>query len=141
VVTAGDRYPDHVARSAALIAAAAGVDDWMVGWQSAGRTPEPWIGPDLLAMLRELAADGAERVVVCPVGFVADHLEVLYDLDIEARAVAGQVGLGFARTESLNAAPAFVHVLRDVILDADRTAINGRGDGSGGGRAATGAHQ
>jgi ferrochelatase len=141
VVTAGDRYPDHVARSAALIAAAAGVDDWMVGWQSAGRTPEPWIGPDLLAMLRELAADGAERVVVCPVGFVADHLEVLYDLDIEARAVAGQVGLGFARTESLNAAPAFVHVLRDVILDADRTAINGRGDSSGGGRAATGAHQ
>ena len=114
----------------------------MVGWQSAGRTPEPWIGPDLLVMLRELAAEGTNRVVVCPVGFVADHLEVLYDLDIEARAVADQVGLAFARTESLNAAPAFVRALRDVILDADRTAISGRGDGSsGGGRAPTGAHQ
>jgi ferrochelatase len=125
-VDAGDRYPEHVARSAASIARAAGVDDWLVSWQSAGRTPEPWVGPDLLATLRELARTGVVGVVVCPVGFVADHLEVLYDIDVEARAVADEVGLTFARTESLNATPEFLCTLAEVIIDADeRTRADG----------------
>lgn len=117
---AGDTYPEQLEESAELIAVAAGLDHWLVAWQSAGRTPEPWIGPDVRDEVRRLAADDlADGVVVCPVGFVADHLEVLYDLDIELAAVADEVGLFFARTASLNDDPAFVATLADVIIAAD----------------------
>lgn len=126
VVAAGDPYPDQVAASAALVAAAAGLVPagvaWEVAWQSAGRTPEPWIGPDLLAVLRRLGEElrGPEPggVVVCPVGFVADHLEVLYDVDVEARAVAQSEGLAFCRTDSLNDDPRFCEILADVVRRA-----------------------
>lgn len=86
-----------------------------VAWQSAGRTPEPWIGPDLLSVLPQLAADGARGVVVCPAGFVSDHLEILYDLDVEAVAEAAKLGLAFARTKSLNDDPAFCTTLAHVV--------------------------
>jgi ferrochelatase len=89
-----------------------------VGWQSAGRTPEPWIGPDILAVLPTVAGAGAAGVVVCPAGFVSDHLEVLYDLDVEARAAAEAIGLAFTRTPSPNAHPAFCATLADVIRSA-----------------------
>ena len=97
-VAEGDPYPDQVAESAADIAALLDLDDepgltWGVAWQSAGRTAEPWIGPDLLDEIRRVAAEGATAVLVCPVGFVSDHLEVLYDLDIEAEQVARSVGV------------------------------------------------
>jgi ferrochelatase len=105
-----------VAESAALVATRAGVGDFTVAWQSAGRTPEPWLGPSLGEVLGELAASGAAGVVVCPIGFVADHLEVLYDLDVEARAAAASLGLRFARTASLNDDPRFVHVLADAVI-------------------------
>ena len=114
----GDPYSSQVHQSAALVAAAAGLEDWQVAWQSAGRTPEPWIGPDILEVIRELAAQGAAGVVSCPVGFVADHLEVLYDLDVEARGVAEGVGLGFARTASLNDDPDLVAVLAGAVRAA-----------------------
>ncbi len=117
-VADGDPYPTQVAASASLIAAAADVEDFSVAWQSAGRTPEPWIGPALADTLRELGASGAWGVVVCPVGFVADHLEVLYDLDIEARAVAESAGVRFARTTSLNSDPGFIRVLADSVKGA-----------------------
>jgi len=85
--------------------------DWAVAWQSAGRTPEPWIGPDILTVFDDLAATGrAEGVLVCPCGFVSDHLEVLYDLDVEAQDRAAALGLAFARTAVLNDDP--------VVLDA-----------------------
>lgn len=126
VVAAGDPYPDQVADSAARVAAAAGLEEagiaWGVAWQSAGRTPEPWIGPDLLAELRRLAAEGTSAVVVCPIGFVADHLEVLYDVDVEAQQVARQVGLVLARTESLNDNPQFTAILAGVVDAAARRA-------------------
>ena len=90
ILATGDPYPDELRATAAAVAAAAGLapwSQWSVAWQSAGRTPEPWIGPDILAVIDDLAvAEHADGLLVCPCGFVADHLEVLYDLDIEARA-------------------------------------------------------
>jgi protoporphyrin/coproporphyrin ferrochelatase len=119
----GDRYPEQLAESAELVAAAAGLERWQVAWQSAGRTPEPWLGPDIRDLVRELAeldgADGVDGVVVCPIGFVTDHLEVLFDLDVELAAVADEVGLAFARTASLNDDPRFIGVLADVIEAAE----------------------
>jgi ferrochelatase len=115
----GDPYAVQLAESAALVAEAAHVGRWQVAWQSAGRTPEPWLGPDVRDVVRQLAqsggADPVRGVVVCPIGFVADHLEVLYDLDVELAAVAAQAGLAYARTASLNDDPRFIGVLADVI--------------------------
>jgi protoporphyrin/coproporphyrin ferrochelatase len=112
-------YPDELAESAAAVAAAAGLGpDWRVAWQSAGRTPEPWVGPDVLDVLRSLPGQGFDAALVCPIGFVADHLEVLYDLDVEARQVAEGAGLAFARTASLNDDPAFLDVLAGVVHSA-----------------------
>lgn len=102
----GDPYPEQLDAGARAVAAAVGLApfaDWATCWQSAGRTPEPWAGPDILEMIRALAATGrAEGVLVCPHGFVADHLEVAYDLDIDARRVAEDAGLAFARTAVVN---------------------------------------
>ena len=123
VIAEGDPYPDQVGESARDIATRLRLDDrpglsWQVAWQSAGRTADPWIGPDLLAEIRRLSAGGAAAVGVCAVGFVSDHLEVLYDLDIEAAAVADSVGVAFARTPSLNADPEFLAVLAGVVIGA-----------------------
>ena len=118
----GDPYPDQVERSAELVAKAADLDaaavPWRVVWQSAGRTDQQWLGPDLLGTLERLGAERCRSVVVCPVGFVSDHLEILYDLDIEARARAGSSGLAFARTESLNDDPEFLAILAAVVQGA-----------------------
>ena len=115
----GDTYPEQVAESAELVATKAGLDDWLVAWQSAGRTPEPWLVPDVRDEVRRLRAAGdTHAVVVCPVGFVADHLEVLYDLDVELAQVAAEAGLGYVRTESLNDDPTFIGVLADLITAA-----------------------
>ena len=105
ILAEGDPYPSQLERTAGLVAARAGLAHHRVGWQSAGRTPEPWIGPDVLELLRTLAAEGYEAVVVCPAGFTSDHLEVLYDLDVEARRLAEELGVAFARTASLNDEP------------------------------------
>lgn len=104
IIDAGDPYPDQLAATAHAVAAAADLDSaqWSIAWQSAGRTPEPWIGPDILAHLSTLAERGARSVVVAAVGFVADHLEVLYDLDIEAARHASGLGMSLARTRCVN---------------------------------------
>jgi ferrochelatase len=116
----GDTYPEQLAESARLVANAAGLDEWQVAWQSAGRTPEAWLGPDVRDVVRRLAADGRTNgVVVCPIGFVADHLEVLYDLDVDLAEVAAAGGLAYARTASLNDDPVFVRVLADLVVRAD----------------------
>jgi protoporphyrin/coproporphyrin ferrochelatase len=122
---AGDTYPEQLALSARLVAEAAGLAgaSWSVAWQSAGRTPEPWLGPDVRDEVRRLAAGRViEAVVVCPIGFVADHLEVLYDLDIEVAAVAAECGLRYARTASLNDDAAFIEVLAGAVVTADEAA-------------------
>ncbi len=118
-VLVDDPYPEQLAASAAATAAAAGLteDRWSLGWQSAGRTPDPWRGPDILAVLDELAADPAvEACLVCPQGFVSDHLEVVYDLDIEAARHADGLGLGFARTRVLNDDDATMQALADRVV-------------------------
>ena len=114
----GDPYRREVEESAAMIAARAGLEHWRVAWQSAGRTADEWLGPNLLDEIRSIGAEGASAVVVCPVGFVADHMEILFDLDIEAAAVANSAGVAFARTASLNDDPALVAVLADAVRAA-----------------------
>ncbi|MGQ0432961.1 MAG: ferrochelatase [Microthrixaceae bacterium] len=115
-----DPYPDQLREGAAAVAEQVGLDrwaGWSIAWQSAGRTPEPWRGPDILEVIRELADTGAAGgVLVCPHGFVSDHLEVVYDLDIEAQRVADDVGLAFARTRVLNADAAVLGALADQVL-------------------------
>lgn len=110
-------YPDQLLATARAVAARAGLERWRVAWQSAGRTADPWIGPDLREVMPVLAAEGTEAVVVCPAGFVSDHLEVLYDVDVEARAAAAAAGMDLVRTASLNDDPAFVALLAAVVRD------------------------
>ncbi|HEV3354609.1 MAG TPA: ferrochelatase [Acidimicrobiales bacterium] len=113
----GDPYPDQLHATADAVAVRAGLTKWRVGWQSAGRTPEPWIGPDIGEVIDELAAGGdVEGVLVCPAGFTSDHLEILYDLDVEARARARSLGLAFARTESLNDDPRLCEAVAGAVL-------------------------
>jgi protoporphyrin/coproporphyrin ferrochelatase len=115
ILLAGDPYPDELRATATAVARAARLERWSVAWQSAGRTADPWIGPDILEVLPSIAGTGASGVVICPAGFVADHLEVLYDVDIEAAEAARELGLPFARTASPNAHPRFVAALADVV--------------------------
>jgi ferrochelatase len=116
IIESGDPYPDQLRSTAEAVAGALGLAEgtgWQLGWQSAGRTPEPWLGPDVLEVIDTLAtgADAVEGVVVSAVGFVADHLEVLYDLDIEARLRAEGHGLAFDRTACVNADPGVIGAL------------------------------
>jgi protoporphyrin/coproporphyrin ferrochelatase len=111
------RYRDGLQETADLVAAEAGIEDYLIAWQSAGRTADPWWGPPIEEVIQQLAALGHPAVVVCSAGFVADHLEILYDLDIEARAIASEAGIGFARTRMPNADPAYLDVLAQVVRD------------------------
>jgi ferrochelatase len=119
ILADGDPYPDEVRSTAAAVAGTIGLGpwaQWSVAWQSAGRTPESWLGPDILTVIDELAgSENADGLLVCPCGFVADHLEVLYDLDIEARQRAERHGLAFDRTVSMNADAGVVAGLADRI--------------------------
>jgi ferrochelatase len=117
ILTTGDTYPEQLRESARRAAELAGVAHWDVAWQSAGRTPDPWIGPDILQVLRDKRALGVTDVVSCPIGFVSDHLEVLFDIDVEAQAVAREVGLRLVRTASLNDDAGFTTLLADVVLE------------------------
>ena len=118
-VLVDDPYPGQLEQSAAAVAERLGLPDWGLAWQSAGRTPEPWRGPDILDVMRELAAtDATDGVVVCAQGFTADHLEVLYDLDIEAAQLADELGLTFSRTRSLNAEQTVMSALAAQVIAA-----------------------
>ncbi len=110
------RYQAQVRATAELVARALNLSHWDTAWQSAGRTPEPWIGPDVNEKLEEARAQGFSEVVVTAVGFPSDHLEVFYDLDYEAQNTAARLGLRLLRTRSLNADPDYIEVLRDLVL-------------------------
>ena len=117
IVAEGDPYPDQLRETAEAVAAHAGIQRFATGWQSAGRTDEPWLGPPLEELVTKAAADGHTAVVVCPCGFTADHLEVLYDVDIEARAAAATAGIPLVRTASMNAEADFIRAVAAVVRD------------------------
>jgi protoporphyrin/coproporphyrin ferrochelatase len=115
ILEAGDPYRDQLLETSRLIAERAGLDDWTFSFQSESQTGEPWLGPDILDHLEELHERGITEVLVCPVGFVADHLEIRWDLDQEAAAKARELGLNFRRIEMPNADPAFIDVLAGLV--------------------------
>ena len=120
IIDAGDPYPAELRSTAVAVAAKVGLTEntqWSIAWQSAGRTPEPWIGPDILDVIDQLATQShpAAGVLVSACGFVADHLEVLFDLDIEASHRAEQHGLAFARTECVNDNGAIMNALAHLV--------------------------
>jgi protoporphyrin/coproporphyrin ferrochelatase len=118
ILESGDPYQDQLLETATLVAERANLADWTFSFQSESQTGEPWLGPDILDHLSRLRAEGVTDVLVCPVGFVADHLEIKWDLDHEAADRARELGLGFARIEMPNADPAFVRVLAALVRRA-----------------------
>lgn len=114
----GDPYPEQLRETAELIAKEAGVERYTIGWQSAGNTPEPWLGPDVQDLTRELYQENQYKAFVyAPVGFVCDHLEVLYDNDYECKAVTQEVGASYYRPEMPNAKDEFIEALSNVVLN------------------------
>jgi protoporphyrin/coproporphyrin ferrochelatase len=115
ILAEGDPYKDQLLETSRLVAEAAGVANWSFAFQSESPTGEPWLGPDILDELERLHAEGVTKVLVEPIGFVADHLEIYWDIDIEAREKAAELGLELERTELLNDDPAFIRVLAGVV--------------------------
>ncbi len=118
ILEEGDPYRDQLLETARLVADSAGVEDWSFSFQSESPTGEPWLGPDILDHLAELSASGVEDVLVCPVGFVSDHLEIRWDIDAEARDKARELGLKLDRIEMPNDDPRFVHALGEIVRGA-----------------------
>ena len=117
VIRAGDRYASEVAGTARAVAARAGLSRYHRAFQSAGRTPEPWMGLDLGAFVRHRAARGIRRFLVVPIGFVCDHTEILFDIDVQAAAVARELGVSLRRTRSLNDSAPFISLLESLVRD------------------------
>jgi ferrochelatase len=115
VVDGGDPYVDEVRATARAVATRAGLARVQIAYQSAGRTPEPWIGPDIRDFIRDRAAAGVREFLVVPIGFVCDHTEILFDIDVQARAAAQACGAALRRTESLNSSPPFIAMLEDLV--------------------------
>jgi protoporphyrin/coproporphyrin ferrochelatase len=116
ILLSGDPYPSQLQETADLVAKGAGVENYYVGWQSAGNTPEPWLGPDVQDLTRDLHQQhGYKAFVYTPVGFVSDHLEVLYDNDTECKAVTDEVGASYYRPEMPNSHPKFIEAMASAI--------------------------
>jgi ferrochelatase len=111
----GDPYAAEVAATAAAVARAAGIASYERAWQSAGRTPEPWLGPSVEEALRSLHARGVRAVLAVPIGFVCDHTEILFDIDVQAAREAARLGVALRRTESLNTSPTLIRALADLV--------------------------
>ena len=140
VVASGDAYPNEVAATAEAIAKRCGIASYDIAYQSAGRTPEPWLGPDLSEHIRSRsplnpARGEAERVegsaragrmLVVPVGFVCDHTEILFDIDVQAAATAREAGVELRRTESLNTSPTFIRALAALTVDSLQSSVGSR---------------
>jgi protoporphyrin/coproporphyrin ferrochelatase len=115
ILEEGDPYHDQLLETSALVAAEAGLVDWSFSYQSESPTGEPWLGPDILDHLTDLHQRGVRDVLVCPVGFVADHLEIRWDIDTEAVERANELGMKLERIEMPNANPAFIGVLSGLV--------------------------
>lgn len=131
-MAAGSEYVAQLRETCALVSTAVGHEAWALVYQSRSGAPtQPWLEPDILDHLDAVRAEGARDVVVAPVGFVSDHMEVVYDLDVEARERATALGLGFARARTAGTHPAFVRMIRELVLErvagAERRALGARG--------------
>ncbi len=118
IIDEGDPYRDQLLETARLVADTAGIDDWSFSFQSESPTGEPWLGPDILDHLDDLHGRGIDDVLVCPIGFVSDHLEIRWDIDTEAQERAGELGMRLERIEMPNAEPAFIDVLAGIVRNA-----------------------
>jgi ferrochelatase len=118
ILETGDPYQEQLHETARLVAEEAGLADWSFSYQSASPTGEPWLGPDILDHLASLRSLGVENVLICPVGFVSDHLEIRWDIDVEAQEQAAQLGMRVERIAMPNAEPAFVAVLAGIVRGA-----------------------
>jgi len=118
ILDSGDPYRDQLLETSRLVAEAAGLTEWSFSFQSESPTGEPWLGPDILDHLESLRRQGVERVLLCPVGFVSDHLEIRWDLDVEAREKAVELGLELERIEMPNADPRLVDALGLIVRRA-----------------------
>ncbi len=117
IIQLGDPYPEQIAETGRAVTEQIGHHEWFTGWQSAGRTPEPWLGPDILDVIRTQHEQGVQSLVVCPVGFVSDHLEVQYDIDIEAKQLADELGMKLVRVASPNDEPLFLKAVATAVLE------------------------
>jgi ferrochelatase len=115
IIAAGDPYRDQLLETARLVAEAAGLTEWSFSFQSESPTGEPWLGPDILDHLDALHRQGVESVLVCPVGFVSDHLEIRWDLDVEAKERGAELGMRLTRVDMPNADPAFIRTLAGIV--------------------------
>ncbi|HVH50588.1 MAG TPA: ferrochelatase [Gaiellaceae bacterium] len=115
VLESGDPYKEQLLATSGLVADAAGLADWSFSFQSESPTGEPWLGPDILDHLSDLHERGVDDVLICPVGFVSDHLEIRWDIDVEARERASELGMRLDRIEMPNADPAFIRTLTDIV--------------------------
>ena len=121
------RYREQLLESSRLVAERAGIRDWTLTYQSrSGRPEDPWLEPDVGAYLRSERSRGLEAAILCPIGFVCDHIEVVYDLDHEAADVAREVGLPMVRAEAVNADPLFLDMMADVVLRTIQRYEHGR---------------
>jgi protoporphyrin/coproporphyrin ferrochelatase len=118
ILDTGDPYRDQLLETSRLVAEAAGLPAWSFSFQSESPTGEPWLGPDILDHLESLQRQGVERVLVCPVGFVSDHLEIRWDLDVEAQEKATELGMQLARIEMPNSDPRLIAALGSIVLRA-----------------------
>jgi protoporphyrin/coproporphyrin ferrochelatase len=118
ILAEGDPYRDQLLETSRLVAERAGIENWSFAFQSASPTGEPWLGPDILEELERLHEERVRKVLVAPVGFVSDHLEILWDIDVEAREKAAELGLELDRIESLNDSPEFARALAVLVEQA-----------------------
>jgi ferrochelatase len=118
ILEQGDPYKEQLLETSRLVAESAGLREWSFSFQSESPTGEPWLGPDILDHLESLRRQGVDRVLVCPVGFVSDHLEIRWDLDVEAQEKAAELGMRLERIEMPNSDPAFVRTLAGIVKRA-----------------------
>jgi ferrochelatase len=132
VAASGDPYPNEVAATAKAIAERCGITSYHTAYQSAGRTPEPWLGPDLSEFVRHLSIrvarsrQDAPSVLVVPIGFVCDHTEILFDIDVQAASAAREAGVALRRTQSLNTSPTFIRALAALTVDSLQSTVDSR---------------
>jgi ferrochelatase len=117
ILEEGDPYQDQLLRTSELVARRAGIAQWRFSYQSQSQTGEPWLGPDLVDTVEELAAQGHRAILVASVGFIADHLEIFYDIDIEAKEKADALGIELRRTPMLNADPRLAQALHSLVAE------------------------